>query len=78
MFKEKVRKEVFEVLGPEANPTPRDLSELKYTEMVVKESSRLFPLAGLLARSIEEDILIGDLMDFLRFTKTRRIIIIFR
>ncbi|XP_056646941.1 cytochrome P450 4C1-like [Diorhabda sublineata] len=57
-----VLEEILAILGPDRPVSPSDLPELKYTERVIKESSRLFPVAALFARNITEDIDAGDIV----------------
>ncbi|XP_074029600.1 cytochrome P450 4C1 isoform X2 [Leptinotarsa decemlineata] len=59
-IQQKVYEEVIDILGPDRTVVASDLAELKYTERVIKENLRLFPIAAIFARSIEEDIDIGD------------------
>lgn len=55
----KLRKEFDEVLQGR-NPTVSDLPSLKYTEMVVKESMRLYPsIFGLIREAVEDDVIDG-------------------
>jgi cytochrome P450 len=55
---EKLVDEVSRVLGGRA-PTVADLAQLPYTEMVVRESMRLYPPAPGVAREPIEDVRIG-------------------
>ncbi|XP_057669812.1 cytochrome P450 4C1-like [Diorhabda carinulata] len=57
-----VLEEILAILGPDRPVSPSDLSELKYTERVIKESLRLFPVAALFGRNITEDIDAGDIV----------------
>ncbi|CAG9861488.1 unnamed protein product [Phyllotreta striolata] len=59
-LQEKVLREILDVLGPDRKPEPGDLPKLKYLERFIKEALRLFPVAGFLARAIEEDIDVGN------------------
>lgn len=55
----KLQAEADSVLQGKA-PTLKDLSELKYTEMVVKEALRLYPPAWSIGRTALEDISLGN------------------
>lgn len=55
---DKVRAEVKEVVG-DGTPTLKTMSELKYLDLVIKETVRLFPIATLLLREVHEDIDLG-------------------
>nr|CAH7767116.1 unnamed protein product [Callosobruchus chinensis] len=57
---QRVYEEVMEVLGPEKSVEPADLLKLDYTERVIKESMRLFPVVSLVSRYVAEDVEIGD------------------
>ncbi|CAG9861616.1 unnamed protein product [Phyllotreta striolata] len=59
---EKVLDEVLSVVGPDRTPTPSDLPLLKYTERVIKESLRVFPVGVFFLREIVEDIDAGDMI----------------
>lgn len=50
------------MLGPDNLPTLEDLPKLKYTERVIKESLRVFPGAPFVARVVEEDVDLGDVV----------------
>lgn len=45
--------------------TYADLSKMKYLEMVIKESMRLFPVTGMLFRTITDDIQLRESMQIL-------------
>ena len=51
-----VYEEVLRVLGPEKIPDFQDLPSLKYTELVIKETMRLFPPNIFMARDVLEDL----------------------
>ena len=52
----RVYEEVRSVLGPERTPDFQDLPSLKYTELVIKETFRLFPVCPFMAREVLEDL----------------------
>lgn len=56
---EKVRQEINENIDPDKELTVRVLNELKYTDMVIRETLRLFPAAPAVARITPEDIKIS-------------------
>lgn len=49
-----------DVIGPEKYVEYSDLPNLKYTERVLKEVMRLFPIGPLVVRAHEEDIEMGN------------------
>nr|XP_023023383.1 cytochrome P450 4C1-like [Leptinotarsa decemlineata] len=57
---QRVYEEVIDILGHDRIVIASDLPKLKYTERVIKENLRIFPIAAVFARSLEEDIDIGD------------------
>nr|AZR39479.1 cytochrome P450 [Agasicles hygrophila] len=59
---EKVLEEILETMGPDRPVLPSDLPHLVYTERVIKESLRLFPVAAFFLRKIAEDIQVGDVV----------------
>ncbi|XP_074029631.1 cytochrome P450 4C1 isoform X2 [Leptinotarsa decemlineata] len=59
---QKIYEEMIDILGPDRNVEAFDLPKMKYTERVIKENLRLFPIAALVARRIEEDINLGDVI----------------
>nr|AZR39483.1 cytochrome P450 [Agasicles hygrophila] len=59
-LQEKVYNEAIEILGPDGPPTPSDLSKLKYLELFIKETMRLFPVGAFIARTADKDIDLGD------------------
>ncbi|XP_015518466.2 cytochrome P450 4C1-like [Neodiprion lecontei] len=54
-IQDKVRTELHEVLG-EGSVTAENIHDLKYVEMVVKETLRLFPIAPLMVRELKGDV----------------------
>lgn len=61
---QKVFDEIKEVIGTdESKPvTYRQLQDLKYMDLVLKESFRLLPPIPLIGRHIEEDIVLGKIL----------------
>lgn len=59
IFQDKVRDEIKEVLGDDDLQIDH-LSELKYTEMVIKETLRLYPIAPMMVRQTTGDIDLGN------------------
>jgi cytochrome P450 len=55
----KLREEIQSVLQGRL-PTLQDFSQLRYTEMVIKESMRLYPAAWILGREVISDCQIGN------------------
>ncbi|KAK0162781.1 hypothetical protein PV327_006527 [Microctonus hyperodae] len=53
---EKVREEVMAVVGPDADVLDEHIKKLTYTEMVINEIIRLFPIGPLLTREVTDDI----------------------
>ncbi|XP_063930325.1 cytochrome P450 4C1-like [Zophobas morio] len=56
----RVYEEVRSVLGPERTPDFQDLPSLKYTELVIKETFRLFPVCPFMAREVLEDLSLDE------------------
>lgn len=58
---ERAFQEVDAVMGGDRNrmPTIKELGEMKYVECCIKEALRLYPSVPLIARSLNEDVMIG-------------------
>ncbi|KAJ8916518.1 hypothetical protein NQ315_000160 [Exocentrus adspersus] len=56
---QKVYEEVMEILGEDRQVEPSDLPKFKYTERVIKETLRLFPVGVYFVRLAEEDVDLG-------------------
>lgn len=48
-----------DILGHERPPEAVDLPKLKYMELFIKETLRLFPVGGFVVRAVDEDIDLG-------------------
>nr|AVM18984.1 odorant degrading protein 14 [Holotrichia parallela] len=61
-IQEKVYQEIKSIFGDDLTraPTPSDLNELRYLEMVIKESLRLYPPVPFYARELTSNIKLGD------------------
>ncbi|XP_050353174.1 cytochrome P450 4C1-like [Nymphalis io] len=58
---ERLYAEIINVIGKEDKPvTDEDLKHMPYLEMIFKEVLRLFPIGGMLQRTIKEDISISS------------------
>ncbi|VEN35567.1 unnamed protein product [Callosobruchus maculatus] len=57
---QRVYEEVMDVIGPENSVETEHLLKLEYTERVIKESMRLFPVVSIVSRYVAEDVEIGD------------------
>lgn len=65
IFQDKVVEEISDVLdGSDRKICCEDLPKLKYLEMVIKETMRLFPAGPLIVRMITEDVQLGQLRKF--------------
>ncbi|XP_045467262.1 cytochrome P450 4C1-like [Harmonia axyridis] len=60
-YQQKVYEEAIEVLGQDRYPTKADLPKLKFTEMFIKETLRLFPIGPFLLRVASDDFKMDDL-----------------
>ncbi|XP_072375797.1 cytochrome P450 4C1-like, partial [Diabrotica undecimpunctata] len=58
----KVYEEAVAVLGQDGGVTDSNLSLLKYTERVIKETLRLFPPALIFSRLVTKDLDLGDVV----------------
>ncbi|KAI2474222.1 hypothetical protein C4B38_000290 [Diabrotica virgifera virgifera] len=58
-LQDKVFDEIMEVVGPDGRIEGSDLPKLKFLERFIKETLRLFPVGGILARAVDEDIDLG-------------------
>lgn len=52
--------EVVDVIGEYGKVLPDHIRQLEYMERVIKEVLRLFPIAPIIARGVNADILIGE------------------
>ncbi|KAG5894243.1 hypothetical protein JTB14_007870 [Gonioctena quinquepunctata] len=57
---QKVYEEVIDIVGTDRMVIASDLPKMKYTERVIRETLRLFPIAAVFARTLGEDIDIGE------------------
>ncbi|KAI9216217.1 cytochrome P450 [Blastocladiella britannica] len=62
LCKARVRQEVDEVLGEDGKPTFEDLGKLRYTNAVMKEALRLFPIGWATVRETVEPTKLGEYM----------------
>ncbi|KAJ3624407.1 hypothetical protein MTP99_018029 [Tenebrio molitor] len=56
----KVYEEIVSIFGDDRSPTLEDLQKMCYLERVIKETLRLFPVGGLIARRLTKDIVLGS------------------
>ncbi|XP_063930398.1 cytochrome P450 4C1-like isoform X1 [Zophobas morio] len=61
-IQKRVYDEVLTVLGPERMSDFRDLPCLKYTDLVIKETLRLFPVLPFIAREVLEDLCLDEVI----------------
>lgn len=59
-FQEKLYQEVIDVVGPDSSVQSEHLPQLKYTQMVIHESMRIFPSVLMIARHAEDTINLGE------------------
>jgi hypothetical protein len=63
-------KELRDVVGDKKSLDMDDVSKLKYLEMCIKETLRLFPVAPFVLRETTEDFQLGEDLDLLTAVKT--------
>lgn len=61
-IQERAFEEIDRIMGGDRKrpPTMKELGEMKYIECCIKEALRLYPSVPLIARSLKEDVQIGD------------------
>nr|TKS03684.1 cytochrome P450 CYP749A22-like [Populus alba] len=60
-WQDKVRKEVLELIGQQ-NPSPDSMTKLKIMSMVINESLRLYAPFNYLARKVDKEVRLGNLI----------------
>lgn len=60
-MKENVYEELIGILGPDRAPESADLPLMFYTERVIKETLRIFPVGAFFLRTVSEEIDMGEL-----------------
>jgi cytochrome P450 len=61
-WQQKCIEELNEIFGKDRrSPIMEDLTEMKYLEMCIKESLRLYPTVRLFARTLGEDVRVGKI-----------------
>lgn len=60
-WQDKVRKEVLELIGQQ-NPSPDSMTKLKIMSMVINESLRLYAPSNYLARKVDKEVRLGNLI----------------
>lgn len=67
-WQEKCIAELDEIFkNDERSPTIQDLKDMKYLDMCIKESLRLYPSVPVFARTLGEDVRIGEIFLYKRF-----------
>lgn len=74
-MKEHVYEELIGILGPNRAPESADLPLMLYTERVIKETLRIFPVGGFFLRTVSEDIDMGEIANVLSDAKFTKILI---
>lgn len=60
-FQEKVHQELDEIFQGEQRPiTPQDVLKMQYLDKVIKESQRVIPVVPVIARTLDQDLKIGE------------------
>ena len=60
-YQDRCVQEINDILGPEPDrlASMKELAEMKYLECCIKEALRLYPSVPLIARHLNEDVVIG-------------------